>query len=78
MLITNPDQLSGGKQIVGYIEKRGYLDMGDRYAVTGPVEPYGLADAIPVNEVGVSPAVRRNSEKPRWRPSWITLPVVRR
>jgi len=55
VLITNPDQLSGGKQIVGYIEKRDYLDMGDRYAVTGPVKLYGLTDAIPVNEVGVNP-----------------------
>jgi|GEM_PF-3637862 len=55
VLITNADQLSGGKQIVGYIEKRDYLDMGDRYAVTGPVKLYALADAIPVNEVGVSP-----------------------
>lgn len=55
VLITNPDQLPGGKQIVGYIKKRRYLDMGDRYAVIGPVKLYSIADAIPVNEVGVNP-----------------------
>jgi len=55
VLITNPDQMSGGKQIVGYIEKRDYLDMGDRYAVTGPVKLYSFEDAIPVNELGVNP-----------------------